>query len=119
MRRSRQRIIYEILQICRNGVNKTTIVYQANINFRSVKSYLQVLIENHLIDANQGEYQTTLKGISLLETLNQVEEQLYEHDKIEPVICQGMIMDRTPAKVKKKNEKQEGRRQKVQASGRS
>ena len=96
MRRSRQRIISEILQICRNGVNKTAIVYRANINFGSVNSYLQVLIENHLIDANQGVYQTTLSGISLLETLNQVEEQLYEHDKIKPVICQGMIMDSDP-----------------------
>ena len=85
MRRSRQRIIYEILQICRNGVNKTAIVYQANINFRSVKSYLQVLIENHLIDANQGEYQTTLKGISLLESINQVNVQLYGYDTTEPM----------------------------------
>ena len=85
MRRSRQRIIYEILQICRNGVNKTAIVYQANINFRSVKSYLQVLIENHLIDATQGIYQTTTKGISLLESINQVNVQLYGYDTTEPM----------------------------------
>ena len=95
-RRSRQQIIYEILKICKSGVNKTTIVYKSNTNFGSVKSYLQDLIENNLIYANQGIYQTTTKGVSLLETLNQVEEQLYEHGKIEPVICQGMIMDRDP-----------------------
>ena len=38
MRRSRQQIIYEILKICRNGVNKNTIVYKSNTNFGSVKS---------------------------------------------------------------------------------
>ena len=72
MRRSRQQILYEILKICRTGVNKTTIVYQANINFGSVRIYLQDLIESHLIYVNQGIYQTTPNGISLLESINQV-----------------------------------------------
>ena len=85
MRRSRQQIIYEILKICRNGVNKTTIVYKSNTNFGSVKSYLQYLIENHLIYANQGIYQTTPNGISLLESINQVNVQLYGYDTTEPV----------------------------------
>ena len=85
MRRSRQQIIYEILKICRNGVNKTTIVYKSNTNFGSVKSYLQYLIENHLIYANQGVYQTTPNGISLLESLNQVNVELYGYDTTEPV----------------------------------
>ena len=44
MRRSRQQIIYEILKICRNGVNKTTIVYKSNTNFGSVKSYLGTVV---------------------------------------------------------------------------
>ena len=85
MRRSRQQIIYEILKICRNGVNKTTIVYKSNTNFGSVKSYLQDLIENHLIYANQGIYQTTPNGISLLESINQVDVQLYGYDTTEPM----------------------------------
>ena len=85
MRRSRQQIIYEILKICRNGVNKTTIVYKSNTNFGSVKSYLQYLIENHLIYANQGVYQTTPNGISLLESINQVDVQLYGYDTTEPM----------------------------------
>ena len=85
MRRSRQQIIYEILKICRNGVNKTKIVYQAKINFGSVRFYLQYLIENHLIYANQGVYQTTPNGISLLESINQVNVQLYGYDTTEPM----------------------------------
>jgi predicted transcriptional regulator len=93
MRRTRQQIISEILQICRNGVNKTAIVYRANINFGSVKSYLQVLIENHLIDANQGVYQTTPNGISLLESIDQVNVKLYGYDTTEQVIGQEIIVE--------------------------
>jgi len=85
MRRSRQQIIYEILKICKNGVNKTKIVYQANINFGSVRFYLQYLIESHLIYANQGIYQTTSNGTSLLESINQVNVKLYGYDTTEPV----------------------------------
>jgi len=85
MRRSRQQIIYEILKICKNGVNKTKIVYQANINFGSVRFYLQYLIESHLIYANQGIYQTTSNGTSLLESINQVNVERYGYDTAEPV----------------------------------
>jgi predicted transcriptional regulator len=88
MRRSREQIVYEILKICRNGVNKTTIVYKANTNFESVKSYLQDLIENHLIYANQGIYQTTPHGISLLESINQVSVQLSGYDTTKPVVVE-------------------------------
>ena len=85
MRRSRQQIIYEILKICRNGVNKTTIVYKSNTNFGSVKSYLQDLIENHLIYANQGIYQTTPNGLRILESLDQVNAKLYGFDAAKSV----------------------------------
>jgi predicted transcriptional regulator len=50
-----------------------------------VKSYLQDLIENHLIYANQGIYQTTPNGMSLLESINQVNVQLYGYDTTEPM----------------------------------
>ena len=85
MKRNRHQIISEILEICRNGANKTKIVYQANLNFRMVNPYLKVLIEKHLINLDQGEYQTTPHGMNLLESINQVTEKLYGHDKTEPV----------------------------------
>jgi predicted transcriptional regulator len=86
MKRSRHQIISEILEICRNGANKTRIVYQANLNFRTVNPYLKVLIENRLLDVDQGIYQTTREGISLQESINQVNEMLYGHDKTERVV---------------------------------
>jgi predicted transcriptional regulator len=77
MKRNKQQIFSEILEICRNGANKTRIVYQANLNFRTVNPYLKILIERHLINIDQGEYQTTQDGMNLLESINRVIEKLY------------------------------------------
>jgi len=85
MKRNKHQIFSEILEICRNGANKTRIVYQANLNFKTVNPYLKVLIEKHLINLDQGEYQTTQEGMNLLESINQVTEKLYGYDKTEPV----------------------------------
>jgi predicted transcriptional regulator len=85
MKRNKHQIISEILKICRNGANKTRIVYQANLNFRTANPYLKVLIENNLINLDQGKYQTTQEGMNLLERINQVTEKLYGYDKTEPV----------------------------------
>jgi predicted transcriptional regulator len=85
MRRSRPQIISEILEICRNGANKTRIVYQANLNFRTVNPYLKILIEKNLINTDQGEYRATQAGMNLLESINKVNKMLYEPGKTEPV----------------------------------
>ncbi len=76
MKRSKPEIVSEILEICRDGANKTRIVYQANLNFRTVNPYLNILIKNHLIEASLGEYKTTEKGANLLGDLNQVNDKL-------------------------------------------
>jgi predicted transcriptional regulator len=82
MKRSKQEIFSQILNICMNGANKTRIVYQANLNFRTVNPYLDILIKNqHLIETGQGEqilYQTTQKGTDLLETINKVNSTLFQ-----------------------------------------
>lgn len=44
MKRSRQEIISQILEICTKGASKTKIVYQANLNFKTVNPYLELLI---------------------------------------------------------------------------
>ncbi|TFH50504.1 MAG: DNA-binding protein, partial [Methanothrix sp.] len=48
--------------ICKNGACKTKIVYQANLNFRTVNPYIDLLIKNNLLEVKQGEtilYETT------------------------------------------------------------
>jgi predicted transcriptional regulator len=79
MKRSRNEIISQILEICENGASKTKIVYQANLNFNSVNPYLDLLIKNDLIRVTEGRailYDTTPKGIRLLETIKQINDEL-------------------------------------------
>ena len=81
MKRSRQEIISQILEICINGASKTRIVYQANLNFKMVNSYLDLLIKNEMIQVNEKQvtlYETTQKGKSLLERLQKVHGELSE-----------------------------------------
>ena len=83
MKRSRQEIISQILEICMNinGASKTKIVYQANLNFKTVNPYLDLLIKNGLIMVNEKQvtlYETTQEGKSLLERLQKVHGELSE-----------------------------------------
>jgi predicted transcriptional regulator len=56
-------------------------VYQANLNFRTVNPYLDLLIKNDLIQINDGRailYETTPKGIRLLESIKQINDKLLD-----------------------------------------
>lgn len=84
MKRNRNEIISEILRICIKGASKTRVVYQANLNFRTVDPYLQLLIKNELIVASEGPhiiYETTEKGTNLMKTINQVHSTLAEYQE--------------------------------------
>jgi predicted transcriptional regulator len=81
MKRSKHVIISDILDICKRGANKTRIVYQANLNFRTVDPYIDLLIKNNLIEVKQGKnvlYETTDKGNSLLDDFKHINSQLSE-----------------------------------------
>lgn len=74
-------IVSQILDICKNGACKTKIVYQANLNFRTVNPYIDLLIKNNLIEVKQGEtilYETTDRGRHLLDDFKQINSQLSE-----------------------------------------
>ena len=49
MKKSKHAIISEILDVCRTCACKTRIVYQANLNFRTVNPYIDLLIKNNLL----------------------------------------------------------------------
>jgi len=81
MKRSKHLIISEILDICKCGASKTRIVYQANLNFKTVNAYIDLLIRNNLIQAKQGSrtlYETTDSGIRLLNEFKHINSQLCE-----------------------------------------
>ena len=77
MKRSRDIIISKILDICTDGAHKTKIVYQANLNFRTVNPYLELLIKNGMINAQEERnlvvYETTIRGLALLDNYKQIQ----------------------------------------------
>jgi predicted transcriptional regulator len=81
MKRSRDMIVSQILDICKDGACKTRIVYQANLNFRTVNPYIDLLAKNNFIEVRQGKnvsYKTTDKGVLLLEDFQHINSQLSE-----------------------------------------
>jgi predicted transcriptional regulator len=81
MRRTRQEILSEILEICKKGASKTQIVYRVNLNFKMVNLYLDILIKKDLIRSCQDNgklYKTTPEGANLLDTINQINDVLLD-----------------------------------------
>lgn len=79
MKRSKQEIIAQILEVCLEGSSKTRIVYQVNLNFRTINPYLDILTKKELVEVNGSEqklYKTTLKGLDLLDAIKKVNSSL-------------------------------------------
>jgi predicted transcriptional regulator len=56
-RRRKDQIIAQILATCQEeSVNKTKIVYQANLNFRTVVPYLDHLISKGFLEASADKF---------------------------------------------------------------
>jgi len=76
-KRNRDQIKAQILALCQeDGANKTRIVYQVGLNFKTVKEYLDLLLEKGLLEAIPGErilYKTTEKGEGALESHRAIE----------------------------------------------
>jgi len=72
-------IISQILDICVSGASKTKIVYQANLNFRTVNPYIDLLTKNGMINIRDGPntlYETTEKGMDLLDSYKRIQDVL-------------------------------------------
>jgi predicted transcriptional regulator len=75
-KRSKNQIIEEILTTCQEGASKTRIVYQVNLNFRTINPYLDSFTKNGLLEVLEGDptkYNTTDKGMKVLEHLKAVD----------------------------------------------
>jgi predicted transcriptional regulator len=79
MKRSKELIISQILEVCLDGAIKTSIVYQTNLNFKRIDFYLERLMDSGFIRAEQGKgifYKTTDKGFRTLEKLKDIHSEL-------------------------------------------
>jgi predicted transcriptional regulator len=64
-------IMAQVLATCQgDGANKTRVVYQAGLNFKTVNGYLDLLLGKGLLEAIPGKpimYKTTSAGETALE----------------------------------------------------
>jgi predicted transcriptional regulator len=72
MKRNNLDISAEILNVATCGVKKTKLVYQANLNFKLIKKYLNSLMERGFIEESKGLYYTTNEGIEFLDKYNEL-----------------------------------------------
>ena len=77
--RGRTEIVATILEAANGGATKTKIMYVAFLSYNQLKEYLSVLIENNLIEYNEGTqtYKTTEKGLNYLKMKNEIGELLH------------------------------------------
>ena len=84
MRRDKLKILLGILEICNSdGVNKTKVVYGANINFKVAGMYLDMLINEGLVEViNPGpreKYRATERGKEMLGSVKQVYDRMEQY----------------------------------------
>jgi predicted transcriptional regulator len=79
-RRDKLYIIAEILEIAKDGVLKTQIMYRANLSFTQLNDYLKFMLKNALLEKvllNDKEvYKATKKGIVFLQSYREITELL-------------------------------------------
>lgn len=66
-RRARHTIIMEILQNAKSGVKKSHIMSKVGLSFSQNEQYLNVLKKGGFITAKNGTWQTTEKGVHVIE----------------------------------------------------
>lgn len=71
-KRNDMEICGEVLKVALNGACKTRIVYKANLNFRTVEKYLDMLEGRKMLRSEGRFYWTTEKGTRFLDQYSQI-----------------------------------------------
>jgi len=78
-RRSKNKILQEILSICEKGENITQIVYRSNTNFTTIRYYIESMKNNNLLETIDGSpvlYKTTPRGLIVKGRLQMLQDEL-------------------------------------------
>lgn len=76
--RSRTDIVATMLEAANGGSTKTKIMYKAYLSYAQLKEYLSMLVENDLLEYEEGElkYKTTEKGLRFMMTYSEIGEMV-------------------------------------------
>ena len=81
-KRSGGMIVERILMVCAHGASKTRIIYESNLNSTTVKHYLDLLVDNDLIEVNEVDqperpvYKTTDAGFEFMKSLKEHNDEI-------------------------------------------
>ncbi len=79
-RRDRLLIMAEILDVAREGVLKTQVMYRANLSFAQLNEYLSLLLDLDLLKtvskSKKTLYKTTERGLRYLQSYGELRELL-------------------------------------------
>ncbi len=75
MKRGKIQIIGEVLQLCKEPKSKTQIVYDVNLNFKTVDYYLNLLIKNVLLKKIGDKYCTSERGRAVADSLKTINRE--------------------------------------------
>jgi len=85
-RRDKLYIIAEILEIAKDGVLKTQIMYRANLSFTQLNDYLSFMLEINLLGKSRKSgkdiYKSTERGLDFLQRYRQIAELLTNDNKM-------------------------------------
>src|ERR671925_427605 len=76
--RSRTDTVVLILEAANGGATETRIMYKAFLSYAQLKEYLTVLLENEVLEYDEGRqnFRTTEKGLHLLQMYSQFDEMM-------------------------------------------
>ena len=79
-RRSELEIVEEILSLAKEGTKKTRILYQTNLSYTQLQSYLSFLLDSNVLEIHHNNsvktYKTTDKGLRVINNLKQIFDEL-------------------------------------------
>ena len=79
LKRSKEAVIADILNLCVGGASKTRIVYRTNMNFTTAGTYIDKLINIGLLQITNGDqtiYKTTERGREILKGLKSIQKEI-------------------------------------------
>ncbi len=81
-KRDKYEIIYDIMEICKNGTKKTRLMYGANLSYQLQRRYVEELMNKGLIARQEDMYYLTKRGTEFLETLRRYREKKKEFEEV-------------------------------------
>ena len=77
-RRSIYEIIWDILTYCRTPRRISQILLVCNLNTKTAKKYLELLMRKGFLTKQGDEYVTTNKGLEYIELFNELYKKIFE-----------------------------------------